>query len=146
MHKVLILNGPNLSQLGKRDKVKYGELNLEQIKSEFQNEFKDQVRHVDWSYSESESDLISKIHNSIDIYQGLIINPGALSHSSLAIADALEIFSCPKIEVHLTHIHSRSYFRRELITARSVDAVISGMGIDSYKIAFLALVKLMQRK
>ena len=110
MKKVTIINGPNLNMLGLRDKNHYGTLTLEKIneliKMENDNEFK-----LDFFQSNSEGDIITKIQESLDDY-AIIINPGAYTHTSIAIRDALEIYNGIIIEVHLSEVDNREDFRK----------------------------------
>jgi 3-dehydroquinate dehydratase-2 len=128
--KILILNGPNLNMLGKRDPSKYGELNLKEIEELLREEFSDV--EFEFFQSNKEGELIDKIQNAGDKFDGLIINPGGYAHTSVAIKDALELISIPKIEVHLSHLAKREDYRQKLLTAQSCDGYISGFKEQSY--------------
>ena len=140
--KILILNGPNLNLLGKRDPAKYSSMNLEQIKDLIENEFND----ISFTFFKSniEGELVTQIQDASGKYDGLIINPGGYSHTSVAIADALEICDIPKIEVHLSHLVKREEFRQTLITARNTNGYISGFKENSYLAAVYLLKKLIK--
>lgn len=139
--KILIINGPNLNLLGIRDKAIYGELSLDDINNELVKEFP----QVEFQFfqSNNEGSIIDKIHSS-DGFDGIIINPGGYSHTSVAIKDALDLIKIPKIEVHLSNLSKRESFRQNLITASSCDGYISGMKQYSYFAAVYSIIKLAQ--
>lgn len=137
--KILILNGPNLNLLAKRDKDKYGQKNLKQIQSLIKMEFP----NIKFSFFQSniEGELVTKIQLADGHFDGLIINPGGYSHTSVAIHDALEICKIPKIEVHLSNLSNGEDFRQNLLTARKTNGYISGFAENGY----LAAVYLLQK-
>ncbi len=137
--RVLIINGPNLNVLHKRDKVVYGNDSLEKIKSNCLQLAKELELEVSFMQSNSESEIIDSIHQAIDNFDGIIINAGAYSHTSIAIHDALELFEKPKIELHISNIYKRQTFRHHSYISLVVDAVISGLGASGYTIALLAI-------
>jgi len=138
--KILVINGPNLNLLGKRDKDHYGVLTLESIEAVLKNEFAE----IDFDFYQSnlEGELINKIQSAGDVYNGLIINPGGYGHTSVAIKDALEECKIPKIEVHLSHLANREEFRQTLITAKSCNGYISGFKENSYCAAVYLIKKI----
>lgn len=133
--KILVINGPNLNLLGIRDTGTYGSKSLDQLEVELSNESKKLNSKVDFFQSNNEGEIVSKIGESINIYDAIIINPGALTHYSYSIRDALETFSGKKVEVHISNIYSREEFRRESVISPVVDGVISGFGTDGYLLA-----------
>jgi 3-dehydroquinate dehydratase-2 len=137
--KILIINGPNLNLLGLRDKSIYGELSLDEINSELIKEFPQIEFH--FFQANDEGSIIDKIQNSQD-FDGLIINPGGYSHTSVAIKDALDLIKIPKIEVHLSNLSKRESFRQNLITASSCDGYISGIRHYGYFAAVYSILKL----
>ena len=137
--RVLIINGPNLNLLHKRDKAVYGNDSLEKIKSNCLQLAKELEIEVSFMQSNSESEIIDSIHQAIDNFDGIIINAGAYSHTSIAIHDALEMFEKPKIELHISNIYKRQTFRHHSYISLVVDAVISGLGASGYTIALLAI-------
>jgi 3-dehydroquinate dehydratase-2 len=137
--RVLIINGPNLNLLHKRDKAVYGNDSLEKIKSNCLQLAKELELEVSFMQSNSESEIIDSIHQAIDNFDGIIINAGAYSHTSIAIHDALELFEKPKIELHISNIYKRQTFRHHSYISLVVDAVISGLGASGYTIALLAI-------
>ncbi|AFH49290.1 3-Dehydroquinate dehydratase II [Ignavibacterium album JCM 16511] len=138
--KILILNGPNLNLIAQRDKSNYGGKDFNIILEELKKEFQDVI--FSYFQSNSEGELIDKIHEASKIYDGLIINPGGYAHTSVAIKDALEICKIPKIEVHLSNLAQREDFRQNLLTASSCDGYISGLKDLGYYLAVIAVKRL----
>lgn len=138
--KILILNGPNLNLLEKRPVENYGALNLYQIEEIIQKEYPN--HQFEFFQSNHEGELIDKIQTAHKSFDGLIINPGGYSHTSVAIRDALEICSIPKIEVHISNLASREDFRHTMLTASSCDGYISGFREKSYLGAIYLLEKI----
>ena len=128
--KILILNGPNLNLLGRRDKEHYGELTLEKLEKIITEKFPQ--HEFSFYQSNVEGELINQIQPSAKNFDALIINPGGYSHSSVAIRDALSETALPKIEVHLSNLAKREDFRQNLITATGCDGYISGFKEKSY--------------
>jgi 3-dehydroquinate dehydratase-2 len=142
--KVLILNGPNLNLLHKRDKEIYGDCSLENAENDCVHLAKELDLKIEFHQSNSESDLIYLIQSAIDKFDGIIINAAGFTHTSVAIRDALEIFSGPKIELHISNIFKREDFRKNSLLSDVVTAVISGLGIDGYSVALLAMNNLLK--
>lgn len=138
MKKIMIINGPNLNMLGKRKKEFYGQLTLESLNQLVKEESKQLNFDVDFFQSNHEGAIIDCIHDLMN-YDGLIINAGAFTHYSYAIADALEVLDIPVIEVHLSNIHARDQFRHESVLAKCCVGQISGFKEDSYILALHAL-------
>ena len=138
--KILILNGPNLNLLGQRPDEHYGSLSLEKIEEIIRNEFPN--HQLEFFQSNLEGELIDKIQSSEKLYNGLVINPGGYSHTSVAIKDALEICNIPKIEVHISNLANRENFRHSMVTASSCDGYISGFREKSYMAAIYLLEKI----
>lgn len=128
--KILILNGPNLNLLGKRDESHYGNFTLQKLEEILLKKFP--LINFEFFQSNIEGELIDKIQNCEKDFAGLIINPGGYAHSSVAIHDALIEIKIPKIEVHLSHLANREEFRQNLITAKACDGYISGFKEKSY--------------
>ena len=130
--KILILNGVNLGTLGQRRPEVYGRLTLDDIEKLLRKEFPGvefEFRQTDY-----EGEMIEFIRKPASS-AGLIINPGAWTHYSYALHDALETVSIPKVEVHLSNIHAREEWRRHSVVSPAVDAVIAGMGAEGYRAA-----------
>ena len=138
--KILVINGPNLNMLSRRDETKYSSLNLEQIIELLKQEFPT----IEFSSFQSnlEGELVSLVQSAGENYDGIIINPGGYSHTSIAIMDALEICKIPKIEVHLSHLANREEYRQNLLTAKNTNGYISGFKENSYLAAAYILKKL----
>lgn len=132
--KILIINGPNLNMLGRREDKWYGGEPFEKILEKLQERFED--LEIDYFQSNVEGEIVTRIQELADEdYMGLIINAGAYSHYSLAIHDALLIPQIPKIEVHLSNIYLREEFRRKSVLTRACDGIIAGLGKESYRLA-----------
>ncbi|MFA8343321.1 MAG: type II 3-dehydroquinate dehydratase [Rhodothermaceae bacterium] len=128
--KILVVNGPNLNLLGKREKSFYGELTLTDIEVKIKTEYPDIT--FEFFQSNLEGEIVNQIQNAPDYFDGIIINPAAYSHTSVAIRDALEICKLPKVEVHLSNIADREEFRKTSITAARCDGYLSGFKEFSY--------------
>ena len=142
--KIIIINGPNLNFLGKRDRKIYGDLSLERISSAIKKEFsKDKFVFFQ---SNLEGEIVSQIQKATKIFDGLIINPGGYAHTSVAIRDALADSNLPKIEVHLSNLSSREDFRQIMLTASACNGYVSGFKQDSYTAAVYLLHKIINNK
>ena len=142
--KIVIINGPNLNLLGERDSTQYGRLNLDDINLKIEEEFPE--TDLFFFQSNIEGEIINKIQMSTTVFDGMIINPGGYAHTSVAIRDALETCSIPKIEVHLSNIASREEFRHNMITASVCNGYIAGLKELSYISAVFALKKIINEK
>jgi 3-dehydroquinate dehydratase-2 len=133
--KILIVNGPNLNLLGTREPEIYGNTSmenyLEQIKPEFSS------HEILFFQSNIEGELINRLQE--DDFDALVINPGAFTHYSYAIADCLKNIQKPKVEVHISNIYKREEFRQKSVTAANTDAVLSGFGMEGYRLAIVSL-------
>lgn len=135
MTKLLLLNGPNLSQLGRRDPEQYGADTLEDIVGLVTERAVQGGAEVEHFQSEHEGELVARLHRALDDEtDAVVINPGALTHYSIALRDALELLpdDVPVIEVHLSNIHARETFRHASMTAGVSDGVIAGLGKLGY--------------
>lgn len=137
--KMLVLHGPNLNLLGKREKEIYGTYTLEDLNAMIQNESENLGIEVECYQTNWEGALIDSIHEAESKYQGIIINPGAFTHYSIALRDALAGVNVPAVEVHLTNIYAREELRHNSVIAPVVDGQISGLGPRSYLLALHAL-------
>jgi len=131
--KIIIINGPNLNLLGKREIDIYGNQPFEN----YFEELKDKYQKVDLEYFQSNSEglLIDKLQEVGFSYDGIIINGGAYTHTSVAIADALAAIKTPAIEVHISNIHSRETFRHHSYFTKNCIGIISGLGLKGYELA-----------
>ncbi len=144
--KILILNGPNLNLLHKRDKEIYGDSSLQKIETDCQTLAKELGLEIEFKQSNNEGRLVDFIQDAIDNFDGIIINAAAYTHTSIAIRDALEMFPKPKIELHISNIFKREEFRQNSFLSDVVTAVISGLGVDGYTISLFAINNLLDRK
>ena len=140
--KILIINGPNLNFLGIREKNIYGSKTYEDL-CKFLLEKSDKLKvNIDIFQSNIEGELINEIHRAYtDGYDGIIINPAAYTHYSIAIYDALKSVNLPTVEVHLSNIHSREEYRKKSVTAGACVGQISGFGFFGYAMAMEALIQ-----
>ncbi|MFC7346691.1 type II 3-dehydroquinate dehydratase [Chryseobacterium zhengzhouense] len=133
--KVLIINGPNLNLLGTREPEIYGTTSMEDYLENLKSEFSS--HEIQYYQSNIEGELINRLQE--DDFDALVINPGAFTHYSYAIADCLKNIQKPKVEVHISNIYKREEFRQKSVTAANTDAVLSGFGMDGYRLAILSL-------
>ena len=140
--KILIINGPNLNLLGKREPEVYGKTTLSEINGKL-NEFAAQNNiELEIIQSNSEGEIIDALHNGMGQVHGVIINPGAYTHYSIAIFDAVGAIDLPVVEVHLSNIYSREEFRRHSVIAPACIGQITGLGWYGYILALESLLKL----
>lgn len=139
---ILIINGPNLNLLGKREPHIYGNMTLNDINDKIKNEFlnKEEI-NFEFYQNNIEGEIINKLHESMDKkVDGIVINAGAYTHTSLAIADAIKAIQIPTVEVHLSNIYSREDFRHKSFLSPCCIGQISGFGYYSYILAIYALI------
>src|SRR6478609_7876120 len=138
--KVLILNGPNLNLLGVREKSIYGSQSF----AEYFQSLQTQYSQIELEYYQSniEGELINKIHEVGFSYDGIILNAGAYTHTSIAIADAIAAIKTPVIEVHISNVYSREEFRHKSMIARNCVGVIAGLGLNGYQLAIEHIISL----
>jgi len=145
--KILILNGPNLNLLGKREPQIYGAAALEEIMAETARRGRELGVEVEWFQSNDEGALVTRIGESAGRYDGLVFNPAAYTHTSVALRDALLAAGVPCVEVHLSNLHAREAFRHRSLTAGACVGQICGFGAASYWLGLEGLVDyLRQRK
>lgn len=141
--KIMIINGPNLNMLGVREKNIYGTRNYEDVCNYVKEEGKKRNYEILMLQSNSEGEIIDFIQKAyFEKYKGIIINPGAYTHYSYAIHDALKGFDIPAVEVHLSNIHTREEFRRKSVTAPACVGQIAGFGEYGYIMAMDALANI----
>ena len=145
MKKILIINGPNLNLLGKREIEIYGKKSLDEIEKETKNIAKINSLDAEFKQSNEESEIIGWIQSCMNSeYKGLLINAGAYTHTSVAIFDALKALNIPIIEIHLSNIHKREEFRKKSFISEVADGVIFGFGSNSYILAIMAIKNLIK--
>jgi 3-dehydroquinate dehydratase-2 len=146
MPKILILNGPNLNLLGNREPEIYGHETLSDIEQQCRQHSKASDITIDFRQSNSEGELVDWLQGSIGIVDGIIINPAAYTHTSVAILDALKQVDCPIIELHLSNIFSRESFRQHSYISPVANGLICGFGAHGYLLAMDAISRLVSDK
>jgi 3-dehydroquinate dehydratase-2 len=139
--RVLVLNGPNLNLLGKRQPDIYGRLTLEQINKKVQALAKELGVEVDCRQSNSEGELVTWIQEAPKRYGAIVINPAAYTHSSVALRDAITAAGLPTVEVHISNIYKREEFRKHSYIAGTAVGQIAGFGVQSYLLGLRAAVE-----
>lgn len=141
--KLLVINGPNLNFLGIREKGVYGDRGYSDLLKLIDEKAKELNIEVETFQSNGEGEIIDRLQRAYNEgVEGIIINPGAYTHYSYAIRDALASISVPKIEIHISNIHKREEFRHTSVTAAVCDGQITGLGLDGYLLAMDAIIKL----
>ena len=137
--KILILNGPNLNLLGTREPGIYGNSSFDTYLPELQKQFP----QVEISYFQSniEGEMINKMQEVGFTFDGIVLNAGAYTHTSVALHDCIRSLKCPVIEVHISNVHAREEFRHKSMISSACKGVIVGFGLDSYRLAIEALIK-----
>lgn len=133
--KILIVNGPNLNLLGTREPDVYGNVSMETYLKTLSSSFSE--HEITYFQSNVEGEIINRLQE--DNFDALVINPGAFTHYSYAIADCLKNISQPKIEVHISNVYKREEFRQKSVTAVNADGIISGFGMKGYLLAIASL-------
>jgi len=139
--RILVVNGPNMRLLGKREPDVYGTETLEEVETRVGETAASLGAAVEFFQSNHEGDIVDKIGDAIGEYDGIVINPAAFTHTSVAIRDAVAAVDIPTIEVHLSNIHSREEFRKSSVTAPACVGQICGFGILGYEMAVRVLAK-----
>ncbi len=139
--KILVLHGPNLNLLGKREPEKYGTHTLEQINETLKNFASELNIEIEIAQSNSESFLVEKIQSAMDKFDGILINPAAYTHTSVALRDAVLAAAKPCVEIHLSNIYAREDFRQKSYLAPVCVGQISGFGHKSYVLGLQALAE-----
>ncbi len=136
--KIQIINGPNINLLGKREPGIYGARSFE----DYFVELKSRYPEVEFEYYQSnvEGEMINKLHEVGFDYEGIVLNAGAYTHTSIALQDAIRAISSPVIEVHISNVHQREEFRHKSMISCACVGVICGFGLDSYRLAVEALL------
>jgi 3-dehydroquinate dehydratase-2 len=145
MFRILVIHGPNLNLLGKREPEIYGSVTLEEINQAIQFLSKELNIEVECFQSNHEGEIVDKIGNMIGKFDGLVINPGAYTHTSIAIPDAIAGVGIPTVEVHLSNIYKREEFRHKSFIAKVAVGQISGFGKLSYLLGLRAIVNILKR-
>ena len=145
MKKILVLNGPNLNLLGKRQPEIYGNTTLAGIEKQVRALAKELGVEIDFRQSNSEGELVTWIQEAADRFAALVINPAAYTHTSLAMRDAISAAAIPTVEIHISNIHQREAFRHHSYIAEVAVGQIAGFGVGSYLLGLRAAVELIQK-
>jgi len=143
---IYVLNGPNMNLLGKRQPELYGSKTLNDVEKSCSAIANENAFKIDLRQSNSEADLIDWIHEARNVAAGIVINPAAYSHTSIAIMDALMAFEGPVIEVHVSNIHKREEFRHQSYVSLRADGVIAGLGVRGYEFAVMKMLEILKSK
>lgn len=135
--QILILNGPNLNLLGRREPSIYGQRNMDDCLTALRNRFPEV--EINYFQSNIEGELINKLQEVGFSYDGIVLNAGAYTHTSVALHDAIRSITSPVIEVHISNVHQREAFRHQSMISAACRGVICGFGLDSYRLAVEAL-------
>ena len=139
MSNIKIINGPNLNLLGEREKEKYGNINLKDVEKLCFEYAKDNELSLSFFQSNIEGEIVTEIQDSRKKFNGLIINAGGYTHTSVAIHDALKILKIPIIELHITNIYKREEFRHKSLISGVAEGIICGFGTDGYVMSLKAI-------
>ena len=135
--KVMIINGPNLNLLGKREEAIYGNIFFDDYLKTLKDEFP--KLQIDYYQSNVEGELINKLHEVGFSYDYILLNAGGYTHTSVALTDCVKAIETPVIEVHISNIYAREEFRQKSLLSPNCKAIICGLGLDSYKAVLLSL-------
>ncbi|MBP7741923.1 MAG: type II 3-dehydroquinate dehydratase [Aliarcobacter sp.] len=140
--KIAVIQGPNLNMLGIREQHIYGPMSLDQIHEQLKTAASQNGVEVEFFQSNLEGEIVDRIQECLGTVDGIMINPAAYSHTSIAIKDALSAVAMPVVEVHISNIYKREEFRQKSITASSSTGVISGFGPFGYHMGLIALMQI----
>ena len=143
-HRIIIINGPNINLLGEREKSQYGKLTFEELKNKCLSRSSDLKVEIDFYQSNIEGEIVTKIQESRNKFDGIIINAAGFTHTSVSIRDALEIVKKPKIELHISNIYKREVFRQKSLISDVVNGIICGFGVNGYILAIIAMHELLE--
>ena len=141
-NNIIIVNGPNINLLGDRDKSLYGDESYEQLIKRCNLEASKYKINIDFYQSNIEGELVTKIQESRKVYDGMIINAAAFTHTSVAIRDALSLFQKPCIELHISNIYKREEFRHKSLVSDVVTGIICGLGTSGYILAINSIYEM----
>ena len=141
--KIAVIQGPNLNMLGVREQHIYGPMTLDQIHEQMKGSAAQSGMELEFFQSNLEGEMVDKIQECLGTVDGIIINPAAYTHTSIAITDALAAVNLPTIEVHISNIHKREEFRQKSITAQSSTGVVAGFGPFGYQMALIGMTQIL---
>ena len=146
MNKIIVLNGPNLNLLGEREKKQYGSLTLKEIEYNCKEFAKKNNVKLSLFQSNIEGELITQIQNSRNNQDGIIINAGGYTHTSVAIHDALKVLKIPIIELHISNIYNREEFRHKSLISKVANGIICCFGAEGYIMSLKAMKKILENE
>ena len=146
IQKILVINGPNLNLLGTREKEKYGNASLADIQKKCEAHCKKIGLQVAFKQSNVEGEIVNFIQDTKEKYQGIVINAGGYTHTSVAILDALLSVKKPTIELHITNIYKREDFRHKSLISKAADGIICGLGVEGYIMALDGIKKIINNE
>ncbi len=146
MKKILVIHGPNLNLLGKREPKIYGSFTIQEIDARLKKMAKEEKVTLETFQSNHEGEIVSKIGDARGVFDALVINPAAYTHTSVAIRDAISAVRIPTVEVHLSNIYAREEFRHQSLIAPVAAGQVSGFGVKSYELGLLAAISLLEKK
>ena len=145
-NKIIIINGPNLNLLGEREQSQYGTITFEDLKEKCNKKAIELKIELEFFQSNIEGEIVNKIQEAREKFDGIIINAAGFTHTSVAIRDALDIFQGPIIELHISNIYKREEFRHKSLISDVVTGGIFGMGSDGYILAIISLEKMLKNE
>ena len=147
MHnKIIIINGPNLNLLGEREQSQYGSATFEQLKEDCLEESKKMGIELEFTQSNIEGELVNLIQDARKKHDGIIINAGGFTHTSVSIRDALHLFKKPIIELHISNIYKREEFRHKSLISDIATGGIFGLGVEGYILAIISIQKILKNE
>ena len=147
MHnKIIIINGPNLNLLGEREQSQYGSTTFEQLKEDCLEESKKMGIELEFTQSNIEGELVNLIQDARKKHDGMIINAGGFTHTSVSIRDALHLFKKPIIELHISNIYKREKFRHKSLISDIATGGIFGLGVEGYILAIISIQKILKNE
>ena len=145
-NKIIIINGPNINLLGEREQSQYGSITFNELKEICINKSKELGLEIEFKQSNIEGELVNEIQNSRNTQDGLIINAGGYTHTSVAIHDALKILKIPIIELHISNIYNREDFRHKSLISKVANGIICGFGAGGYLMSMQAITRLLKNE
>jgi len=145
-NNIIIINGPNLNLLGEREQSQYGSITFDQLKKKCLNKSKELNLNLEFSQSNIEGEIVTLIQEARNKFDGIIINAAAFTHTSVAIRDALDIYTKPIIEIHISNIYKREEFRQKSLISDVSTGGIFGLGDNGYILAIIAIQNILQNE
>ncbi|WP_440911638.1 type II 3-dehydroquinate dehydratase [Candidatus Pelagibacter sp.] len=145
-NKIIIINGPNLNLLGEREQSQYGSITFDDLKKKCIEKTKELKIDAEFFQSNVEGEIVSKIQDARNNFDGMIINAAGYTHTSVAIRDALDVFKKPIIELHISNIYKREEFRHKSLISNIVTGGIFGLGSEGYILAIISLEKMIKNE